>query len=121
MDNFHIDITSEGPLIKAMEIAFGKYRTAEAYAIDPGKGLVFLWAKKDTLGAVRVDLPFKMDAAGAADFDTRWLAEADYGRQPDHDGDNEKGWRLYNEGWGRINGYDYSIVAVKPAWAMYGK
>lgn len=125
-DNFHIDITNSGDLTKAMEIAFegaagGK---AEAYAIDPKKGLVFLWHKAEprTVSETIVfNLPFKLDATGAADFAKRWLAEQDYGQQPDHDGDNGEGWRLYNETWGHVEGYTYGFVAVKPAWIMYGK
>lgn len=49
------------------------------------------------------------------------IAHADYGRQPDHDGDNEKGWRLYNETWGMVGGDHSAFAAVEPAWAMYGK
>src|ERR1700761_4976024 len=64
------------------------------------KRLVFMWT-----GGISdaVALPFKLDAAGAADFARRWLAETDYGEQPDHDGDNGKGWKLYNEGWGHVD------------------
>lgn len=120
-DNFHIDITSSGDLLPAMKIAFegaagGK---AEAYLIDPEKGLVLLWHADRQAGETK--FPFKMDAEGAADFARRWLAEQDYGRQPDHDGDNGKGWRLYNEAWSHVGGYSYGFVAVKPAWIMYGK
>lgn len=119
MDNFHIDLTSQGDLTKAMEIAFagapgGK---AEAYRIND-KGLVFYWHSD----AGTTSLPFKLDAAGAADFARRWLAEQDYGPEPNHDGDNGRGWRLYNESWGRVDDCgSYSFVAVKPEWAMYGK
>jgi len=127
MDNFRIDITGEGvkTMESAMVIAFGgghddrKPRTAEAYAIDPEKGLIFFW----TAGLDKniVKLPFKLDAIGAADFARRWLAEQDYGREPDHDGSNGKGWRLYNNSWSRVEGYSGSIVAILPNWAWYGK
>jgi len=73
------------------------------------------------VGGDKITLPFKMDADGAADFARRWLEEADYGREPDHDGDNGKGWRLYNEAWGHIDEDRYAVIAVAPAWAMYGK
>lgn len=151
MDNFRIDITSEGQeqLAAAMSLAFGRFRqavgyairepvAAERYAFDDDdlqkkhgwmlkekssaspKRLVFYWSDYQNREDV-VALPFKMDAAGAADFATRWLAELDYGKQPDHDGDNEKGWRLYCEGWGHVDGDSSAFVAVAPAWAMYGK
>lgn len=69
----------------------------------------------------KVAFPFKMDADGAADFARRWLSQTEYGHEPDHDGDNGKGWRLYNEGWGHIDGDNYGVIAVAPVWAMYGK
>lgn len=121
MDNFHFDLTSEGPLVKPMEIAFMRpTQRAEGYLVHREKGLVFFWY----LGGAPDDfvrLPFKLDPIGAADFAMRWLAEQDYGNQPDHDGDNGKGWRLYNEEWGQVGGWTGSFIAVKTAWAMYGK
>ena len=117
MDNFRIDITSEGDLTPAMRIAFGKYRKAKGYSISPEKGLIFYWAEHERAAM----LPFELDAEAAADFARRWLAEQNYGTEPDHDGDNGKGWRLYNEAWGHIGNEWQAFVAVKPAWAMYGK
>lgn len=37
------------------------------------------------------------------------------------DGDYECGWRMFTEDWGHVASFHYSIVAVQPAWAMYGK
>ena len=119
MDNFHIDITSEGSINAAMRIAFsGRSHKASFYKVSATKGLVFGWSDSMRDG---IKLPFSLDADGAADFATRWLAEQDYGKEPDHDGDNGKGWRLYNESWGHVDDDWAAFVAVKPAWAMYGK
>jgi hypothetical protein len=119
MDNFHIDITNNQDLLKAMEIAFrGPHTRAVGYRTCPTKGLIFYQYESSTR---MIPLPFKLDAAGAADFATRWLAEQDYGREPDHDGDNGKGFRIYNEAWGHVDGEYQAFVAVKPVWAMYGK
>ena len=122
VDNFHIDIMSEGDLVEPMKIAFrgAAGSRAEAYVVDPKLGLIFFWSANDGPKDI-AKLPFKLDATAAADFAKRWLAEQDYGNEPDHDGDNGRGWRLYNESWGRVGGHTYSFVAVKPAWAMYGK
>lgn len=121
MDNFHLDITSEGDLVRPMELAFQRpERRAEGYLTHPEKGLVFFWYLKEAPPGT-VPFPFKMDHVGAADFARRWLAEQNYGPRPTHDGDNGKGWRLYNESWGSIDGCRGSFIAVKPAWAMYGK
>ena len=57
----------------------------------------------------------------AADFAVGWLEHADYGREPDHGGDNGKGWRLYCEDWGHVDHDHYAFAAVQPVWAMYGK
>ena len=44
----------------------------------------------------------------------------------DHDGSNDKGWRLYTEEWGCITEKGksmdhYSIGAFKPVYLWYGK
>lgn len=109
----------------AVREAVAAVKNAEKPYLDkPGKPLrmVFFnhYSKPDHPGD-KVALPFRLDAKGAADFARRWLAEADYGREPDHDGDNKRGWRAYNEGWGHVDEDHYSIIAVAPSWAMYGK
>jgi len=40
--------------------------------------------------------------------------------QPDHDGDNYKGFRLENDFWGQIDGCE-AFLSIEPIWAMYGK
>jgi hypothetical protein len=65
-----------------------------------------------------------IDAERAAANVHDWLTlkgGANYGEQPDHDGDNGKGWRVFNESWGHVFGMYQAICAVQPAWAMYGK
>lgn len=148
MDNFLINIVSEGSLVAPMKLACGTWRNkivgyairdavaGEAYSEDCLKDpkdkyklkldrepkerrLIFYWTKTDRPDFVA--FPFTLDAEGAADFASRWLAEEDYGRQPDHDGDNGKGWRLYCEGWGHVDSEYQAFVAVSPRWAMYGK
>lgn len=154
MDNFNLDVTSEGRrhLELALGLAFGSHQKATHYAVReategeretvpdyipedkrkfhrPGwkygrepkpRRLVFYWSATENKPDL-VALPFTLDAAGAVDFATRWLAEQDYGRQPDHDGDNGRGWRVYNEAWGHVDGDWGAFVAISPAWAMYGK
>jgi len=127
--NFLIDISSEGE--KRLQQAFhlrmepdGRYAsqkadTAIGYVIDPELGMVFFQWKPSGEFA---PFPFKMDADGCAAFAFRWLAEAEYPREPDHDGDNHKGWRFYNEAWGHVGHYrSEALIAVKPEWQMYGK
>ncbi len=117
VDNFRIDITSDKSIGDAMKLAFGGYKHAVGYRIDAEKGMIFYWSISKNM----TPFPFKMDAEGAAHFVLRWLKEADYGQEPDHDGHNGRGWRLYNEDWGHISNEWQAFVAIQPVWAMYGK
>jgi len=141
MDNFNFDMICEGNdlLLMAMQIMFfdkhqARYpRRATHYRIDEKLGLIFydysfvISGDPKAAGMTKpepdlIALPFKLDAVGAADFVTRWLAEAKYPSEPDHDGDNGKGWRVYSGSWGHPHSGNWSsFVAVQPAWAMYGK
>jgi len=79
--------------------------------------LILLWnAESDA-----TSLPYPMDRKQATQFALGWLAQADYGSEPDHDGDNGRGWRVFTNQWGHVAGHSYSIVGLQPAWAMYGK
>jgi hypothetical protein len=119
MDNFHFDMTSQGAqtLKTALSLFNPPGRKVEGYSTD-GKRLVLYWGGKSP-GMTR--LPFPMTLEQAADFAAGWLEHADYGGEPDHDGDNGKGWRLYCESWGHVNNDAYAFAAVEPVWAMYGK
>ena len=121
MDNFHIDVTSEGRdmLLLALRLAFRNCPGGTAsHFHQADKVLVLFWSThKDAI-------PFltPMDAAGVEPLVSQWLAKADYGSQPDHDGDNEKGWRVSCDDWGHVKPFGWpSFVRIEPAWAMYGK
>lgn len=142
MDNFAFNMicTGKTTLADAIALAFAgaghkaavgyviraghKAFTHEAYRhLDKPKRpdrIIFLWSDYEKKEGY-VAFPFKMDAFGCADFAARWLDECAYGREPDHDGDNEKGWRVYNESWGHVEDLHSAIIAVAPAWACYGK
>jgi hypothetical protein len=146
MDNRQLDITSEGksPLEMALSIAwpgamggkathykevslatktdyYGSPTSSHSESqVESEKGkktLILLWkAEQDALA-----LPYPLDLKEAVSFVAGWLRNAEYGREPDHDGDNGKGWRVFTEDWGHVAGHRCAIVAVQPAWAMYGK
>lgn len=142
MDNFRFDMVCEGnkTLKAAIALVFShrSMRGATGYIIRPAhdafvhdkykhlnkpkrpERLIFLWSNYESAEGY-VPFPFEMDADGCADFASRWLGSVDYGREPDHDGDNGKGWRVYNEAWGHVEDLRATIIAVSPAWAMYGK
>lgn len=132
-DNFHFDLTGV-PLDKCLEIACSSSRKIVGYRVqtesdDTFRGreweprtkagrFILFWAEgaKDM-----VHLPAKMDQEQIIPLIKAWLSEADYGREPDHDGDNGKGWRVYNEAWGHVNGEWQAFCAIEPVWLMYGK
>ncbi len=122
MDNFHIDLIWEGKenLEKALHLAFirkyGLTTRAVGYSINDNV-LIFYWVDSPKM----TKFPFKMDYSQAAAWAHEWLMQsADYGEQPDHDGDNGKGWRIFTKSWGHVDGYE-SFIAIEPTWAEYGK
>lgn len=126
MDNFEVNVISEGRrnFNLAFEIGFGKHESLGSFAIathyvkDPEFGFVLLWEKE----GMSEKLPIAMHDVLASELVWNWLQrEADYGKKPDHDGDNGKGWRVYARTWGHIGPYKRAILAVQPIWAMYGK
>lgn len=94
------------------------FHTANQVPAEDGKPtLILFWsAEKDAL-----PLPYPLDLDGSTDFVKGWLKNVDAGEEPDHDGDNKLGWRVFNEQWGYVAGYHQAIVGVQPAWAMFGK
>jgi hypothetical protein len=86
--------------------------------LKAGPTLILLWSGSEK-GAV--ELPAEIDKTAAVEFVRNWLKRADYGREPDHDGDNGRGFRVFTEDWGHVYGHHYAIFGVQPAWAMYGK
>ena len=119
MDNFQVDINSKGhdQLRKAFALFEPQINKVVGFSVSDSHGLIFYWAASPKMTL----LPFKMTLEQAADFAFGWLQEADYGVQPDHDGDNGLGWRLYCEAWGHVAGDSCAFAAVRPIWAMYGK
>lgn len=149
MDNRRIDITAEGveDLGKALELIWrnapgGKavqflekklekvvdyFQNKESnisshYSklIESPTGvdtLILLWSENGK----GVSLPYPLDINTVKPFVAGWLGTRNYGSQPDHDGSNGKGWRVFNEAWGHVFGNHYAICAIQPAWAMYGK
>jgi hypothetical protein len=106
--------------------SYDKDRPEEGLGVvHEGPFLVLSWEGNprhtDTFPAIKYRLPSGMDFNLAADFAWNWLAEQDYGEQPDHDGSNHKGFVLFNDAWGHVAGDRYAIIAVGPAWAMAGK
>jgi hypothetical protein len=121
MDNFNIDVTSQGRanFDLAFLIAFSQYVKCKAYKIDKDKGFVLYWLT--TEGAVNT-LPYEMDWKETADFVWGWLLKNRPSKTPElFDGSYELGYRIYTEDWGHAGRDCRAFLAIKPIWALYGK
>jgi hypothetical protein len=113
-DKLHANVTLPSRDLPELHISHTEYeREDEAGAPT----LILLWHEEN--GAL--PLPYPLDLERAADFLGGWLLRVDYGEEPDHDGDNGKGWRIFNESWGHVVGNHFGIVAIQPAWIIYPK
>lgn len=79
--------------------------------------LILLWHEEKGAQA----LPYSLELEEAIHFVKGWLKRVEYDEEPDHDGDNEKGWRVFTEKWGHVAGHHYAIVGIQPQWASYSK
>lgn len=129
MDNFHFDVTGMGTdaladaLRLALKLSSANKTPVSHYAVDPKAGMGLFWADAtDERRVQTVPLPCPVGVEEITALVTGWLRTVDYGPEPDHDGSNTKGWRVYNDpGGARLWGSFYGIVAVQPQWAEHGK
>jgi hypothetical protein len=102
------------------------------YVIDPVKGLIPL-QYEDKLVNNFVKFPAPISVEILCNLVYGWLSSEDALKTPmlewegnvDHDGDNEIGWRVYCEDWGKIYTSDNrsidGVIAIKPVYLWYGK
>ena len=146
MDNRKLDVTSEGeqalgmavrlawagkPGGKATHYKIVKLKEKVKYfgnptdwhdselvnAEDGTSTLILLWHEE----ADALPLPYPLEVDEAVTFISGWLKKVERVEEPDHDGSNGLGWRVFTENWGHVAGHHYAIVGVQPEWAMYGK
>lgn len=118
MDNRNFDMSLEGKkdFDLAMSIAFGRHE-AIGYSIKDGK-LILYWTKHPDM----VELPYSMKVEDAIPFCWGWLEKNPPKRPaPDHDGDNEQGFRISCDYWGHAAKTYHAFLEIEPIWAMYGK
>lgn len=118
MDNRRIDISAEGRADFDLAIKLGVHiKRCTGYRVGK-EGLVLYWAESDKA----TKLPYEMDFKDIAEFAWGYLTKnPPAGKEPDHDGDNDKGFRIYNEAWGHVGGEWQAFIAIQSIWAMYGK
>lgn len=140
-DNFHFDLCGV-PLDLSLLVACRGYtkdfrgnpwgRKAIGWSVEPcdakgteavwganrsSKRLVLYWTKHDSMTPFASPLGHEE----LVPMVKAWLAEADYGKEPGHDGENSKGWRVYNEGWTHVADRHQAFVAIEPVWMLHGK
>jgi hypothetical protein len=72
-----------------------------------------------------VPFPFGMGAESVVPSVNGWLFDYcimgnRYSPQPDHDGSNSQGWRVFIDDWGRVQGL-HAICGIRPEWCWHGK
>ena len=84
--------------------------------------MVLLWGEDHVRGVKAEKLPFPLSLEAAIEFLWSWLETAEYGNEPDHDGDNKKGFLVTTGNyWGHVEESHYAFIGVYPEWQMYGK
>lgn len=124
MDNFSFDITANDNLQGWLDCCMG-HRKAVGWSVhyDNGKEesrLIFYWVSPPHVDKYQ-SLPSPADTVQVCTIAESWLDVVNRSKPPNHDGSNGKGFRLYNEAWGHVDGHSQGLLAITPAWAMYGK
>lgn len=120
--DFRFDITSDRNLEKILDIAFSRHAKASGWRSEDNR-LILSWYNENNYKQPAKWNAFMapLDPEGVAPMALEWLKGQEYGNEPDTDGHNNKGFRVYNESWGYINSDPYAFVAIEPAWITYGK
>ncbi len=106
------DFASTMRLVFQLEGYFSDKPRAKAYKVE-NNVLSILWSTDE----VSVKFPTCLGVEEVIPIALAWLREAKYDAQPDHDGDNKKGWHIFQS---RSNFYTI-ICSIEPRWTTYGK
>lgn len=143
MDNrfFNVNGKTKEQLKLALELLlfneYGEKDKVAGWYFSKQKGFVLTWANPDKHKSSpftnRLGQPEEIDVNELLELLWKWkdteqastVELEDFEDDADHEGSNDKGWRLYTEKWGHIeegSSIDhYSIAAFKPVWLWYGK
>ena len=141
MDNFRIDVTSDGrPSLRLLlqfifqkkyspsVVAWGVFPAEKPEDVkdyedrEPRPQRVVFYTSPPPASENAQLLPFPIDADMVADLAIGWIEKtATFGEQDDMDGTIKKGWRVFNESWGHVHGHYSAMFAITPEWSYYGK
>lgn len=125
---FNVNGIKDDDLFKCLELAFGLHAPSgcAGFIKDDEKGLILLWytgADKESQSfpiKLSVEEIFPIIKVYLKSEEADLVKLEDWDRNQDHDGHNEKGWRVYCEDWGHVKTH-YSICAIKRSYIWYGK
>lgn len=132
---FNVNGRSEAMLLKALELAaMQNSNTAGCFRgwQENEKGMILCWMN-NTNGIQAFPGCSKpgagLTASQVLPLVVSWLNSdeakaimlSDWDADMDHDGSNDRGWRVYCESWGHVGDNRYAICAVTPAWLWIGK
>ena len=125
--------TETGYLETAMHLAFGRHLCA-GWRIEPPSEVTFIprlilyssWSEDmaDNNPANPKNVypnPVPFMPREMSRIVGNWLASVDYGPEPRTDGSTDKGFRIYNEAWGHVDGDWRAFAAIEPAKSIRGK
>lgn len=119
-DNFSINVVGEG--VDMLKKILSVYEGVAAYGYVKSKDndkLVICGSPAHEV----IEFVSVVSASDLAETLHQWLmTTAKYPHQPDIDGDCHKGFRLFNNNWGSVEGFrNCGIFAIAPEWTLYGK
>lgn len=121
---FNVNGKGEQRLKEVLFIALGLSRI-EGWKFIKEKGMILYSYADEVKGINKFPSPLTWDAIAPMVF--QWLQGEEAKQVPcegwdndePHDGSNERGWRVYTEDWGLIEGK--TALAIKPAYVWHGK
>lgn len=117
-------------LLAALKLIFAQSGCkAEGWSYSKKYGLILYWHCGDSQDKEIHQFPAPMTAERVFPVVKEWLGSKDAAEVEcvgedanlDHDGHNEKGWRVYCEYWGHVADSSYAFCAIKPVYCWYGK
>jgi len=116
-DNPILNVSGRGLERLQTVLRLTEHSKARGYVTTENK-IVFFWCDHKEM----IPFPAETPTEDCARIAINWLDGVKYHNEPDIDGDCERGWRCFTEGWGHIKPYGYpAFIAVEPYWLMYGK